>query len=185
MSNHKSNPTDAPGIDGQSPQLAGQFARLLAEHQRTIFLYLSTIQNGGQEVDDLFQETCVKCWEEFHNFQPGTNFGAWACTIAFNRARAWRKTRSRSKVVFSDKCLEMISAELIEHEQVCRLARLHFVSALRGFRTIIASCSVGDTTPRSPSNLCPSDWIDRQTRSTACSAEFDNLFTTAFKNELD
>lgn len=134
MSNHESNPPNAPEIDGQSPQLAGQFARLLAEHQRTIFLYLSTIQNGGQEVDDLFQETCVKCWEEFHSFQPGTNFGAWACTIAFNRARAWRKTRSRSKVVFSDKCLEMISVELIEHEQVLQARTVALRDCIEGLQ---------------------------------------------------
>lgn len=62
----------------------------------------------------------MKCWEEFANFKLGTNFGAWACTIAFNRVRAWRKSKARSKLFLSDECLELIAAELVENEEAFR-----------------------------------------------------------------
>ena len=88
------------------------FVRLLATHQRTVFLYLNSLMPSGSDVDDVFQETCVVCWREFENFTLGTNFGAWACTIAYNQVRAWRKKQGRKRLVFSDEFLESVASEL-------------------------------------------------------------------------
>ncbi|WP_052031611.1 sigma-70 family RNA polymerase sigma factor [Novipirellula maiorica] len=94
------------------------FVSLLATHQRTIFLYLNSLLPSGQDVDDLFQETCMICWREFEEFTPGTNFGAWACTIAFNQVRAWRTKRGRQRLVFSDEFLESVANELDQNASV-------------------------------------------------------------------
>lgn len=91
-----------------------EFVRLFASHQRTVFLYLTSLLPTRTDVDDVFQETSMTLWREFHQFQLGTNFGAWACTIAFNRVRAWRSKQSRESLVFSDAFLKTVSEELIE-----------------------------------------------------------------------
>ncbi len=89
------------------------FLRLFTEHQRTITLYLTSLLPTQQDVDDVFQETSLVLWREFGKFEAGTNFGAWACTIAFNQVRAWRSRRKRESLVFSDAFLEAVSEELI------------------------------------------------------------------------
>ena len=95
-----------------------EFVSLIAVHQRTIFLYLNSLVPSSAEVDDLFQETCLVCWREFDKFEEGTNFAAWACTIAFNRVRAWRSSQSRQRVVFSDAFLESVAQELADNQEL-------------------------------------------------------------------
>ncbi len=107
----------SPDMDGPSPNM-DEFVQLLAANQKRVYIYLCSLLPGARDVDDLFQETSLVCWREFHRFTPGTNFGAWACTIAFNRVRAWRKKRSSDSLVFSDEFLTAISSELIEHDDV-------------------------------------------------------------------
>jgi RNA polymerase sigma-70 factor (ECF subfamily) len=92
----------------------GEFLVLFAKHQRTILLYLTSLLPTQTDVDDVFQETSLVLWREFENFRLGSNFGAWACAIAFNQVRAWRTRQSRESLVFSDMFLQSISDELID-----------------------------------------------------------------------
>ena len=102
----------------EKPTPTEEFVSLMATHQRAVFLYLNSLVPSAVEVDDLFQETFLVCWREYGKFQPGTNFPAWACTIAFNRVRAWRASQSRQKLVFSDAFLESVAQELNENHDV-------------------------------------------------------------------
>ncbi len=76
--------------------------------------YLAGLLPTQNDVDDVFQETCLVLWREFHQFRLGTNFGAWACTIAFNQVRAWRSRQKRESLVFSDEFLQLISDDWID-----------------------------------------------------------------------
>jgi RNA polymerase sigma-70 factor, ECF subfamily len=104
-----------PGHSTQRREDPDEFLCLFAKHQQTIALYLTSLLPTQQDVDDVFQETSLVLWREFAKFQPGTNFGAWACTIAFNQVRAWRSRQKRETLVFSDVFLERISEELNEY----------------------------------------------------------------------
>ncbi|MCG8653075.1 MAG: sigma-70 family RNA polymerase sigma factor, partial [Pirellulales bacterium] len=105
-----------PGHQGvtANQEKMDQFVKLFATHQRTVYLYLRSMLPTQNDVDDVFQETSLTLWREFHRYQLGTNFGAWACTIAFNRVRAWRTKRSRETLVFSEAFLSTVSDELID-----------------------------------------------------------------------
>ncbi len=104
-----SNLLDKPGDDR-----ASEFLTLFAKHQRTISHYLTGLLPTQNDVDDVFQETCLVLWREFHQFRLGTNFGAWACTIAFNQVRAWRSRQNRETLTFSDEFLQLISDDWID-----------------------------------------------------------------------
>lgn len=106
-----------PGDEDNASQTMETFVKLFAAHQRTIWLYLSTMLPTQNDVDDVFQETSLVLWREFDKFTVGTNFGVWACTIAFNRVRAWNSKRSREGIVFSDEFLIAVSDELIDHSE--------------------------------------------------------------------
>ena len=86
-----------------------QLVLLITRHQRRIFSYLYTLVPNRHDAEDLLQETCLVICEKFHEFQPGTDFVAWACQIAWWRVRAARQKFARSKVTFDERLLEAIS----------------------------------------------------------------------------
>ncbi|HBJ33547.1 MAG TPA: hypothetical protein DDZ51_02065 [Planctomycetaceae bacterium] len=94
------------------------FTALFKENRRSIEVYLRTLLPTAADVDDIFQETSLVLWREFHAFTAGTNFAAWACKIAFNRVRAWRARRSRESQKFSNTLALEISDELISNTEL-------------------------------------------------------------------
>jgi RNA polymerase sigma-70 factor (ECF subfamily) len=49
---------------------------------------------GRDRADDLTQETFLRAWVHFDQFEPGTNCRAWLCRILRNTwVNQWRKTR--------------------------------------------------------------------------------------------
>jgi RNA polymerase sigma-70 factor (ECF subfamily) len=87
------------------------FVRLLTQNERRVYAYILAQVADWNDADDLIQETNVRLWEQFDRFEPGTDFGAWACTIAHFQVMTFRKAQSRSKLVFSDRFVEAIQAE--------------------------------------------------------------------------
>jgi RNA polymerase sigma-70 factor, ECF subfamily len=75
-----------------------EFVRLLTGCERPLFAFILALVWRVQDAEDLYQQTAMQLWEKFDEFQPGTNFSAWAFTTArllvgnFQRAQAHRKT---------------------------------------------------------------------------------------------
>ncbi|MBM3841433.1 MAG: sigma-70 family RNA polymerase sigma factor [Verrucomicrobia bacterium] len=86
-----------------------QLVRMLTQNQRRIFSYLYTLVPDRPAAEDLLQETCMVICEKFDEFQPETDFVAWACQIAYWEVRAARQKFSRSKVLFDDAVLEAVA----------------------------------------------------------------------------
>lgn len=85
------------------------FVTLLTANQRKIFAYIMSLVANVNDADDIMQETAKVMLKEFNQFQLGTDFLAWATTIAHYRVLDFRKKRDRSKLIFNDKifsCLE-------------------------------------------------------------------------------
>ncbi len=65
--------------------------------QNRLFAYILTMVHNENDAEELLQETSSLLWEHFDNFQLGTNFSAWACSIARNKVidfvRKNKKTR--------------------------------------------------------------------------------------------
>jgi len=111
-----------------------QLMLLMTQHQRRIFGYIHTLVPDRHDAEDILQETSMVIVEKFAEFQPGTDFVAWACQIAWWRVRAARQKYARSKVVFDDDVLDSVAQTASEmqseisdrHEALSRcLQRLH------------------------------------------------------------
>ena len=100
-------------MDGESQQETmsreQRLMLLTTQHQRQIFSYIYALVPDRHDAQDLLQETNLVIVEKFDEFQPGTDFVAWACQIAWWRVRASRQKFARSKVVFDDKVLEAVA----------------------------------------------------------------------------
>ena len=61
------------------------------------------------EVDDLLQEVNVVLWEKCDEFQPGTDFWAWASQIARFKALNHIRKYSRDRLVFDNALLDELA----------------------------------------------------------------------------
>jgi len=82
-----------------------ELIELLARHKSQLFSYIVSIVHRVPDAEDVFQQTCIVLWEKFDQFQPGTDFAAWASTIARNKAIQLLRTRDRERSGFSDALL--------------------------------------------------------------------------------
>src|ERR1039458_5788418 len=64
-----------------------ELVALMTQHQRRIFSYIYTLVPNRYDAEDLLQETSVVICEKFDEFEPQTDFVAWACQIAYWRIR--------------------------------------------------------------------------------------------------
>jgi RNA polymerase sigma-70 factor, ECF subfamily len=77
-------------------------------NQRRVYLYIRALVANAADVDEIWAETNLVLWQRFDDFQPGTNFLAWAQRIAYNKILNYR-TRQRQPLQFSDEFLERLS----------------------------------------------------------------------------
>lgn len=79
-----------------------EFVRLTTKHQRSIYWYIMTLLPNRHDADEVLQETNIVLWRKFAEFEPGTNFLAWACRIARFEALRYGDKHRRRVPNFSD-----------------------------------------------------------------------------------
>lgn len=87
------------------------FLGCILQSQQDLRNYLYSLHPSGQDLDDLMQETCLKLWQEFEDYDPARPFLPWAMRIAYFQVLRFRKTRSRDRLVFSDEMIELLAGE--------------------------------------------------------------------------
>ncbi len=99
----------------QSPQPTDEssFGSLFDQHARAIYAHIVTLVPSRHDADEVFQETSVTIWKKLEHYQPGTDFRAWACRIAYHKVLKLRERKGRTARLFSDGMLERIDEELI------------------------------------------------------------------------
>jgi len=105
-------PTDAndPLANAPSEVDRDQFARLFSRNARRIYGFIMTLVFSHHDAEEVFQNTSVVLWNKFSQFQPGSNFFAWASRIAYYEVLTLMKQRRRSRS-FSDESLELLASE--------------------------------------------------------------------------
>lgn len=106
---HESDPTSRAHAD----QLQRRFLPLWTQHQRRIFAYIYTLIPNRADAEDLLQETSITLWEKFEEFEPGTDFVAWACQVAYWKIRNARRKYARSPIIHDDELLSSLSEKAI------------------------------------------------------------------------
>jgi len=79
---------------------AATVSRLVLKHRHEVLAYLYSALPDYHAVEDLFQEVCLVVVQKAADFQDGSNFSAWARTIARNKLR--EQLRKRSGVLLDD-----------------------------------------------------------------------------------
>jgi len=94
------------------------FVQLLQANRNRIYAYILGLVTRKNDADDIMQETTIVMWRKFSQFQKGTDFVAWALTIARYQVLNYRKKIPNSRMVFGETVmanLENEAAEVIKH----------------------------------------------------------------------
>jgi RNA polymerase sigma-70 factor (ECF subfamily) len=89
-----------------------EFARLFSRNARRIYGFIMTLVFNHHDAEEVFQNTNVVLWNKFADFQPGSNFFAWASRIAYYEVLSLMKQQRRSRT-FSDETLELLANEAV------------------------------------------------------------------------
>jgi len=88
-----------------------RFIALLLANQSRVYRFLFTLVPRREDVEDLFQQTCLTLWKERAKFDPEKGaFASWACAIAQNHVRNFRRRESTRQTLLSEEVAELLLA---------------------------------------------------------------------------
>jgi RNA polymerase sigma-70 factor (ECF subfamily) len=90
----------------------------MAEHQGRLYAYVLSLLGDPDAANDVLQETNVVLWRDAREFQPGSNFRAWAFRVAHFQVMAFRQRQIRDRLVFEDDLLQALSAGARETDEM-------------------------------------------------------------------
>jgi RNA polymerase sigma-70 factor, ECF subfamily len=86
-----------------------RFVQLFARARENLFGYIFTLLPRWSDAEDVFQQTSLVLWRKFGEFEPESNFLAWACRIAFFEVRNFQRVAGRDRLRFSDDLLAQLA----------------------------------------------------------------------------
>jgi RNA polymerase sigma-70 factor (ECF subfamily) len=86
-----------------------QFIKLLTSHQPQVYAYIATLMFGDSAAADVLQDTNLQLWAQAERYDFERPFLPWAFAFARQRVMAYRRTCSRSRLVFSESALDLLS----------------------------------------------------------------------------
>jgi RNA polymerase sigma-70 factor (ECF subfamily) len=88
---------------------ATKFVQLLTTYQRDLYAYINTLLVGQASASDVLQDTNLDLWARLKDYDFDRPFLPWAYAFAYQRVLAFRKKQRRSKLMFSDDIVKLIS----------------------------------------------------------------------------
>jgi len=92
------------------------YLRLLAGHERWLATYVYSLVSGSHDADDILQEVKITLWKHFAKFEPGSNFRAWARTIATHQILNHRRSVKRHAASSLEEAFVEAIAEEIDRQ---------------------------------------------------------------------
>lgn len=75
--------------------------------------YLMALLGSRDDAEDVLQRASVIMWQKFDQFEPGSDFVAWASTICYYEAKNFLRLAARSPLQFDDELLEKLANERV------------------------------------------------------------------------
>ena len=88
-----------------------EFVRLLSAHDQELSGYVVSLVPNWADADEIIQETKLRLWEQFDQYDPTKDFGGWARAIAYFMMLAYRKQSQRVAARFSQQFVDVVSRE--------------------------------------------------------------------------
>ena len=89
-----------------------QYVQALTAIQRTLYIFIRSLVPHPADADEVLQNTNLVLWKKADQFQPGTNFRAWALRVAQLEVMDLRKGESCRRRRFSDAIVDQLADDL-------------------------------------------------------------------------
>lgn len=83
----------------------GEYVQLLTGAQSRLYAYICCLVGESADARDVLQETNLALWDKAGEYDPDRPFLPWAYRVAYLQVMAYRKTRSRSRLVFDEELI--------------------------------------------------------------------------------
>ncbi|MCH7226229.1 sigma-70 family RNA polymerase sigma factor [Haloferula sp. A504] len=102
-----------PGTTRDDGQQLQEFVQQLTASQTRIHAFIASLMPGSPDVSDVLQETNLTLWGSRGRYRPGSNFLAWAFSIARYQVLTQQKRDKRNKrLVLSSHLLDLLAEEV-------------------------------------------------------------------------
>ena len=139
----------------------------LSEHERFVqdtiacqgmlYAFILTLTADRDWADEVLQETNVALLRKEDQFEPGSNFKAWACSVAYYQVLTSRKARGRNRVVFDETLINTLSAEVQDnvdsHDARRRALRQCLATLSSSQKSLLTRRYQGDSVTRIATDL--------------------------------
>ena len=89
-----------------------EFLQLLNDSEKRLKAHVFAVVRDVAAAEDILQETRMRLWQNFDQFETGTNFLAWARKIAFHQILNYRRKAKRGPSLLSDDFLSAVAQEI-------------------------------------------------------------------------
>lgn len=89
-----------------------EFVKLMLEHEARFFSVVLAMLPGCADAEDVVQNAITVMWQKFEQFERGTDFGAWGCSIVRFKVMEYMRKRRGNELVLSHEALEMVALDL-------------------------------------------------------------------------
>lgn len=102
---------DNPPSVSLSAERQEEFVRLLNGAHGLLLRYVCSLVGNRHDAEDVLQRASVVMWRRFETFETGTDFIAWATTVAFYEVRNFQRVTGRSRLAFDDELMQILATE--------------------------------------------------------------------------
>jgi len=95
-----------------------RFLQLFLANERRIYAFILSLVPSWSDADDLLQETSAVLWRKLDEFEPGSDFVAWALRIARYEVLNYRKRQNRDRGLFSAETEELLAQHAVDMAHV-------------------------------------------------------------------
>ncbi|MBX3742003.1 MAG: sigma-70 family RNA polymerase sigma factor [Akkermansiaceae bacterium] len=126
------------------------FVSLLIANQNRIFRFLMTLVPRREDAEDLFQQTSITLWRSRGKYDPAAgDFTSWACAIAHNHVRNFRRKETTRRNILSGEIERMLIETRAVHSSLMEEWHRALGQCMQRLtphqRTIVEDCYGGES----------------------------------------
>ncbi|MGQ0635084.1 MAG: sigma-70 family RNA polymerase sigma factor [Planctomycetaceae bacterium] len=88
-----------------------EFVRLLGTHERYVRAYILSLLPSWADADEIFQETCLRLYQQIDEWDSTKSFRAWACAVAYFQVLSRRKVIQRERLRFGEDFMSAVARQ--------------------------------------------------------------------------
>jgi RNA polymerase sigma-70 factor (ECF subfamily) len=102
---------------------APEFVSLWTRYQSEVRRYVCKLVPAAADAEDVMQQTALRLWEKFTEYDSDRPFVAWAIGFAYHEVLSWRQRQARNRLVFSEAILAQLHTTIGEESSLLELRR--------------------------------------------------------------